>query len=74
MVTVIIKRQDGTTTEIENVVAWDCFTKEHCEDIAGRELTEQELFDIEDSMNDESEVTTDTLRYVIGDVLGEDYD
>lgn len=74
MVTIVIKRNDGSTTEIENVVAWDCFTKEHCEDMVGRELTEQELFDIEEDMNDESEVTSDVLQSVIAERFGGDND
>lgn len=71
MVQITIKHDDGRTYTYEDVVAFDFYDKETCEALAGRNLTANELKEIEVELNDYSELTSDAVREVINSVTGE---
>ena len=71
MVTITIKHKNGTIATYEDVVAFDFYDKEFCESIAGRELSKDELREIEDAMDNTEDVTYDTVSQTVTEIIKE---
>ena len=67
--TIIIRHEDRAPVVYENVVGVDFIDKENCENVAGRELTKEELEKIEHAISNCEYFPTETeLEQIIEEV------
>lgn len=71
MVKITITHENGTSYTYEDVVAFDFYDKEFCESVAKRPMTNEELEEVRDRMDDTEDVTCETVSQTINDVLEE---
>lgn len=69
MVRLTITHENGSSYEYENVVAFDFFCKDDCEEIAKRNLTVKEIADIEAELKHCEEITYYTVSDTVRDVI-----